>query len=97
MRPVHLADIDVAARVLLAHAPTARKDIMAELVAHADVADRYRKKFGRRHPAFGAGTIMSAAANFRQVPRPSQIDADVLDALGAVIKGLLDRRSHHLL
>lgn len=97
MRPVHLADIEVAARVLLTLAPHDRADQMAKLIANADVADRYRKRLGCPHPVFGTGTIMSAAASFRQAARPGQMDANTLDALVVVIKGLADRRGNQLL
>ena len=97
MRPVHLADIEVAARVLLAYPQSAHNGIMSELIKRADVADRNRKRWRKPHPMYGAGTIMSAAAHFRQAARPSQIDANTLDALGAVIKGLSDRHTNQLL
>lgn len=97
MRPVHLADIEVAVRVLLALPPLDRVGIMSELIRSAEMADRYRKRWRRPHPAFGTGTLMSAAAHFRQAARPSQIDVDTLDALGVVIRCLSNDQTNQLL
>ena len=97
MRPVHLADIEVAARVLLAYPPAEQAAITSELIATANVADCYRKRVRQPHLTFGTGTIMSAAAHFHQAARPRLIDDMTLDALGRVIKGLADRRGNQLL
>ncbi len=83
----------MAARVLLAHDPGDRVGIMVGLLRKADIADRYRKKTGKRHRSFGCGTLMSAAAGYRQAGRPAQIGPETLSALRVVIEGLLADRS----
>jgi hypothetical protein len=61
MRRLVPADLDAAARALLAVPPTARQRLAGRLVVEADAADRYRRRFGRAHPIWGNGTLESAA------------------------------------
>lgn len=93
MRPVQLADIEMAARVLLAHDPGDRVGVMAGLLHKADTADHYRKRTKKQHPSFGCGTLMSAAAGYRQAGRPAQIGPETLSALRIVIESLLADRN----
>lgn len=95
MRPVHLADIEAATRVLLAYAAAQRAGLIATLIARADTADRYRKHTGKMHAVFGSGTLSSAAASYRQVPRPREINANVLSSFAIVISGLAGISHHH--
>lgn len=88
MRPISIVDIEVAARVLLCVPPNGHADLMAELLQRADIADRYRKRLGRRHPVFGSGTLMSAAQNYPQSGRPAFIRKEMLQALSSVINAL---------
>lgn len=69
MRPVMHGDLTAAARHLLALPDALRAPQCARLIAQADAADRYRKRFGRAHPAWGNGTLMAAA---RQHPLPRE-------------------------
>ncbi len=89
MRPVHLADIEVAARVLLMFDKMDRSRVASELISRANMADRFRKRLGRMHPNFGVGTLMSAAASYPIAPRSSRFAQDELRAIATVINSLL--------
>jgi hypothetical protein len=93
MRRVMHGDVVAAARVLRALVPRDRPCAMARLILEADAADRYRKRFGRAHPLFGNGALMSAAARHHRPPEPDLGDADYLECLYTVISGLLERRA----
>ena len=75
MRPVTLADLEVAARALLAMPKAARAVAARELLAEAAAADRHRLATRRLHPHFGDGTLMAAAMQRPLAPRPATIDA----------------------
>ena len=93
MRPVQLADIEAAARALMCCTPAARSTLAAQLVAHADIAEKYRKRLRKPHLRFGTGTLMSAAAAHPQARRPAVFGADTLDAFAHVIKALEGQKS----
>ena len=61
MRPVHLTDLDIATRVLLAIGEADRMTAACRIVATARIADRYRNRLRRRHPDWGDGTLAAAA------------------------------------
>lgn len=61
MRPALHGDAVAAARVLVTVPETARAGTLAQMLARADAADAYRKRFGRAHPQWGSGTLMSLA------------------------------------
>lgn len=96
MRPVNLADIEVAARVLMAVEEDDRPKTMADIIARADVADRWRRKLHRPHPVYGTGTLMSAAQAYSKAPRPLCIARDELYAYAVVIEALVARRTHQI-
>jgi hypothetical protein len=61
MRRVLLGDI-MAAAVYVAGAPDGRRYARAQaLIAQADAAHRYAKRFGRPHPIWGLGTLQALA------------------------------------
>ncbi len=88
MRPVQLADIEAAARVLLCCAPKGQPALAAQLIAQADLADTYRKRLRKPHVVFGTGTLMSAASRHPQTGRLESFDKSNLDAFASVIKAL---------
>ena len=94
MRPVQLADIEIAARVLLQVAPEARLGVMQDMIQRAEAADRFRTATKRTHPQFGTGTLMSSAAHWQQAPRPAALGADALQAYSVVLAALLANASH---
>ena len=94
MRPIQLADIETAARVLVVLAPSARPAAMRKLIGQTEKADRYRLAKGLPHPRYGTGTLMSSAQRWQKAPRPDAIGPDVLAAYAVVLSALLDRASH---
>ena len=84
MRPVQLADIEVAARVLCGVAANERHAEAEAICQRAKIADKFRKRMGRPHPELGSGTIMSAVRGYPQVARPDQLTPEYLDALIAI-------------
>ena len=88
MRPIHLADLEAAARALMCCPNAARTALARQLIARADAADIYRKRSRKPHPTFGTGTLMSAAAVLPQAPRPQALDSNALDALAKMIAAL---------
>lgn len=61
MRPVLHGDAVAAARRLLLLPEAARRPELDRMLARAEAADRYRKRFGRAHPQWGNGTLMGLA------------------------------------
>lgn len=94
MRPVQLADIEVAARVLMAVGARQRVGIAAQLIERAALADQVRLATGKAHPLFGSGTLMSAATSLPSSPRPAFLGPDELQAIAIVINGLLANLHH---
>ena len=90
MRPVHLTDLDLAARAVLAQPAGAQPDAAARLVAGARLADRFRKRLGRRHSVWGDGTVAAAAmalAGGKLAP-PQRCDTAYRHALQSVLTAL---------
>ena len=78
MRPVQLADLEVAVRVLLAMPGPARHQMVIQLYQEASIAEQYRKTTAKLHPLYGNGTLMSAAQKYAMMPRKAFCDADYL-------------------
>ncbi|WP_394177235.1 hypothetical protein [Yoonia maritima] len=78
MRPVQLADLEVAVRVLLAVPVHARHQMVIQLYQEASIAEQYRKTTGKLHPLYGNGTLMSAAQKHAMMPRNAFCDPDYL-------------------
>lgn len=88
MRPLHLADVEIAARVLALVEPDDRAQVMRDMIAKADLADAYRQLYRRPHPQFGTGTLMSCATRWAAAPRPAALGPDALQALNVVTRTL---------
>lgn len=89
MRPVGLADIERAARVLMLVAPEARQAVMRQMIAQAEIADQFRTANGTPHALFGTGSLMSCAMRRQAAPRPAALGADPLQAYRVVLQVLL--------
>jgi hypothetical protein len=85
MRPLMPADLDCAVAVVLGQPPQDRRWAADQLLAQADVADRYRKRFGRAHSAFGSGSVMSAARRWPLGPVHPICDPAYCDGLSIVL------------
>jgi hypothetical protein len=88
MRPVQLADLEIAARVLAAM--PARQSFIATLCKQADQADAYRKMHAKPHPKFGNGTLMSAAIKHGVPVARAPCNRDFLTSLAALCTYLAD-------
>lgn len=88
MRPIGLGDLTAAAGALAAVPHGRRAALMAILLAEAETADRFRRRHGRPHPAFGNGTLM-AAALARPQTRLAPGAPDGLEALAQALDAVL--------
>ncbi|WP_333713711.1 DUF7742 family protein [Yoonia sp.] len=95
MRPVSLADLEVALRMLLAVPEEARRDAARRLVAAAQAGEGHRAATGLLHPEFGSGTLMSAALRHPLAPRPAAYDRSVLSVLSILINAIDTKGTHH--
>ena len=89
MRPVYPSDLDAVARALMACTPTHRRELAIRIIEHADVADRYRRRLGKLHPEFGAGTLSSAAQAYPRTERPDHCTQPYLECLAVVLDALI--------
>lgn len=94
MRQLLHGDVTAAARVLLRLPPEQRAGALAEMIAAADLAHRWRKRTGRALPGRGDGSLAAAAAFHDPAPEPFLSDPDHLECLRLVIEGLIARRAH---
>ena len=92
MRQLLPGDLDCAVAVVMRQPPEARAGVAARLLEEADVADRYRKRLGRAHPAYGSGSLMSAALGWPDGPRGRVYDASYCAALIVVLTAVQDWR-----
>ena len=88
MQPVQLADIEMAARVLLALPEAARPTMAAVLCRQASLAGVHKAETGKVHSLYGNGTLMSAASRYAATGRPVFCTRDYLACLGDVITAL---------
>ena len=93
MRPVLHGDVVTAARALYARPPGQRTALAARLIEEADRADSFRRTSGRRHPVWGDGTLLSAAARCDLAPEPFLDEADYCDCMMIVFEALMERRT----
>jgi len=91
MRPVGLADVEMAARVLMRVAPRARQELMQQLIWQTEEADRFRLAQAAPHALYGVGSLMSCAARRQAAPRPDALGADALHAFSVVFLALISR------
>ncbi|SIO11146.1 hypothetical protein SAMN05444722_0459 [Rhodovulum sp. ES.010] len=92
MRPVLHGDAVCAARALHARPPAERPFALARLMARAEAADAYRKRFGRAHPAWGNGSLMALAAREDLPPEPPLDDPDYCRCLARVFAAIAEWR-----
>ncbi len=94
MRPVLIGDAQAAALALLPLPDRARDAALERMFTRAAAADRYRKRLGRVHPAWGDGTLAAAARaeGGGELAEPVLCDAGYLDALLRVLGRLAARQ-----
>jgi hypothetical protein len=89
MRPVLHSDLIFAARALLNSPPSARDSVADRLLAQADAADRYRRRYGRAHADWGNGTLLALAAKSPLPPTPDLRDPDFAACLVAMLGAVM--------
>ena len=90
MRPVLIGDVIAVARVLLTQSDARWPACVDRLLWQADVADRYRRRLGKPHAAWGNGSLMAtAAAEPRIADEPFLADIRYLRALACVLDRLI--------
>jgi len=90
MRPVLPGDVRAAALALMAVPRQERMAAFEAILSRAKAADRYRKRLGRVHPAWGDGTLAAAAGPGADEPLAD--DPTYLDATMHVLTRLAHRR-----
>lgn len=91
MRPILIDDLDICTRALV---ETGSTENIRQILRQADVADRYRKRFGRLH-RFGDGSLKSVVLQTGPVAAPAQCDAAYCRTLTLVLKEISDWREGH--
>ncbi len=91
MRPVHLTDLNIVVRTLLACPDDERVEVMRTIRNAAQVADKYQKKTGLSHREFGSGRLADACRSREKVPMPDHCTAEYLHALGTVVACLVSQ------
>ena len=92
MRSVHLTDLDLATRVLLAIDVSHRATSASGIAAAARIADRYRKRLRHCHPVWGDGTLAAAALAWGHPVAPGRCDLAYRRTLGLLL-GAIDRQA----
>lgn len=92
MRQVTINDIDIMARKLACLPDDDRLPAAESILARADYADKYRKRHGKLHAAWGGGNLASAVTADGGLPPGRRAnDPDFLRAM-AITCGLLAAR-----
>ncbi|MDW4496806.1 hypothetical protein R5H30_02345 [Sulfitobacter sp. D35] len=93
MRPVLVTDLLAVAEALCGVPADRRAACAQDILERAEIADRFRKRTGRRHPLWGIGTLASAVGPTGAGPRPAAGDYDFLACLSLGADAL---RAHRL-
>jgi len=88
MRTVRYSDVSAAARVMLATPPAFRALVCHRMIREAEFADRYVRRLGRLHPAWGNGTLLAAARRRRLAQEPSFSDREYCVCFQHVLNAL---------
>ncbi|MBN2906145.1 MAG: hypothetical protein JXJ18_05515 [Rhodobacteraceae bacterium] len=93
MRPVLHGDAVAAARALCLMPEAARPTAMARMLIRTEAADAYRKRFGRAHPRWGNGSLMSLVQRDPLPPEPALDVPGYCRCLALVFAALADWRA----
>jgi hypothetical protein len=91
MRPVHITDLTHTARALMCVEPEERVSLATRIMQEADWADRYTKRFHKRHAVWGNGTLAAASAQYKQSVEPTFDDRAYGQCLITALTMLQDR------
>lgn len=94
MRGLSHGDLSLVARLLWCVPKGAWAGMMAEVLIHANAADRYRKRLGRPHADWGDGSVASyVGMNFDLPSEPFLSAEGYMEAKLAALHGILEWRS----
>ena len=91
MRSVHYSDVSAAARALLRLPEEAREAQCAQMMTHADWADRFVGRLGKLHPLWGNGTLGDVACSKGLAAEPSFGNRDYCCCFEIVLRQLRQR------
>lgn len=95
MRSVTRSDVVAAARVLRGAPEGRRGDLCCALFRSTEIADRFTRRLGKRHPLFGRGTLTEAAMAFPDDTFDGPQDAELRRCM-AQVQDHLSRRPYSL-
>ena len=90
MRPILHGDVSDAARALLAAPDEGRERLCRRMISEADAALVHVNLTGTLHPAWGNGSLTSAARKRRLAPAPWGGDADYCQCMETVLACLIE-------
>jgi hypothetical protein len=93
MRRCLAGDLLSAAEAIAAAAPGAQDPLARRLIQQADAAHRYAKRFGRAHPHWGNGSLMSRALLMSPHPATDRQSPAFLEALALIATLLAQRKA----
>jgi hypothetical protein len=89
MRQILMGDIIAAARSLQNVPPHMQGEVANEMLFRAHAADKYVKRTGTTHAAWGNGSLMASAVNLSNQPEPFLSNLEYLESLRLVIEELI--------
>ena len=94
MRPVTLADLEVALRAVLARPHGLRLPLAQKLFSVARMAGEDGRKKDGKSPQLGADTLMAAAMQHPLAPRPASFGAEEIAVFVVLLNELSKTLSH---
>jgi hypothetical protein len=92
MRRIYHSDVCAAARVLLAAPEGAREALCDQMLYEAHSADKYARRTGRVHRAWGDGRLAAASMSYPQAPEPPAGSPEFTSCLLTVLTRIVARR-----
>ncbi len=86
-------DVSMAARALMARPAHQRWHLACKMARQADMEDRYVKAYGRVHPRWGTGSLMSRASKEPLRSEPTMDDPDYAASQILVLLAIQARRA----
>lgn len=94
MRPVTLADLEIAMRAVLTRPQGLRLPLAQKLFSAARMVDENRRRKIGKGPQLGANTLMAAAMQHPLAPRPASFGAEEIAVFTMLLNELSKTLSH---
>lgn len=88
MRALMISDLRAILRVLRLAEERKRVGLCRKILWEAEVADRFTRRLGRVHPAWGSGTLLGAAAAYPMADEGAWSRGELAILCGALAEGL---------